>query len=91
MHVKYVKVLDAIVLIIQSLVYQEKPNKPKICALFDPLHRFKFVEINYQQKFTVQYFKKCLFQKVNCILIIIKIIQYSRINSIKLYFSALQK
>lgn len=70
MHVKFVKVLDAIVLLIQSLVYQEKSNKPTICALFDPVHRFKFIQVNYQQKFTVQYFKKCLFKKVNCIFII---------------------
>jgi len=69
MHVKFVKVLDAIVLIIQSLVYQEKSNKPILCALNDPVHRFKFTTINYRHKFTVKYIQKCLYDKVNCIFI----------------------
>lgn len=67
MHVKFVKVLDAIVLLIQSIVYQEKLNKPIICALFDPEHRFKTIKINYQKKFTTKYFQNCLFDMVNYI------------------------
>jgi len=69
MHVPFVNVLDAIVLIIQSIAYQERSNKPIICSLFDPVHRFKFVQVNYQLKFTVKYFQKCLFEKVNCLFI----------------------
>lgn len=68
-HVKFVKVIDAIVLIIQSIVCQERSNKPTICALFDPVHRIKFIRFNYQLKLTTKYFQKFLFEKVNCIFI----------------------
>lgn len=70
MHVRFVKVLDAIVMIIQSIVYQERNNKPLICALYDPIHRFQFVRINRQHKFTIKYIQKCLFEKVNCIFVL---------------------
>jgi len=69
MHVKFVKVIDAIVLITQSIIYQEKSNKPLICALFDKCHRFKFIHVKYRHKCTARHIKKCLFEKVNSIFI----------------------
>lgn len=67
MHLKFLKVGDAIGLIVQSLTYQEELNKPTICALSDSVNRFRFVNVDHQRP--VAQFEHCLFKKVNYLFI----------------------
>ncbi|XP_026819290.1 uncharacterized protein LOC113557950 [Rhopalosiphum maidis] len=63
MHVKFLKVFEAITLIIQSIVYQNRlkvDNKPTICALSSSL-KFRTIYVDHEQALTVTSLENHLF------------------------------
>jgi len=78
MHVKFLKVFDAITMIIHSQIYpkQSKLKRPTICALNNSRELFKFVYIDYEQPLKVTSLQKVLFKKVKYSIFFHKIIQF---------------
>lgn len=68
MHVKFLNVSEAIVLIVQSLIYPNflTNNKPTICNLFSQHgNHFKKMHINNEQILNVNNLQYMLFKDVN--------------------------
>lgn len=83
MHVKFLKVSEAISLIVQSIVYpnQLKGNKkPTIVALQNG-HKFKVVDVDCELIWKTPSLEYRLFGKVNYLFIFIKLYNIDLLNS----------
>jgi hypothetical protein len=62
MHLKFLRVSDAIVLLILSIVYPKSShrNKPLICAIKDSGKPFSIVKIDYTTTLTFETLEKML-------------------------------
>jgi len=90
MHVKFLKVFEAITLIIQSIVYQNRlkaNNKPTICALNSSL-KFRTVYVDHEQASTITSLENHLFGPVNYLFIFIKL--YNNVD-LNFFFSPKKK
>lgn len=72
MHIKFLNVSEAIVLIIQSLIYPNFSinNEPTICNLFSQQgNNFKKMHINYEQLLNIDNLQYMLFKDVYFIIL----------------------
>jgi len=88
MHVKFLKVFEAVTLIIQSITYPniiKANNKPTICALTP--YKFKMIDVDYELALSTKSLEKYLFKEVNYLFIFIKLYNIN----LNLFFSPQKK